>query len=273
MIDVFISYSHKDTGPAREVVEELRSRGHLVWWDGDLRGGQLFGAVIERMIDASRVTLVLWSQHSRFSEYVYAEASRALSASNYFALNLEAGVLPPVPFNIRHTLTLDGPASGSRRLDSTLGAVEREIRNRRGPADRVPEKDTRAWLDALASGKSDAIDRYLTQTDGLGHFAECAHLMRTKAVGAAPAPRQALLVAGAAGAAYIAGFVGAARSANQGGGTGGDVGSTDIEVAEGISAGNDDHDADDDHGDAGADSHNDDGIETGEDADGGGHDW
>lgn len=79
--DVFISYSRSDVTTVVPDVKWLRSKGHSVWFDGDVHAGTNWGDELARAIDQSRLVLFFASAHSVVSphclnEIAYATDSR-----------------------------------------------------------------------------------------------------------------------------------------------------------------------------------------------------
>lgn len=75
--DIFISYAHNDAGTARLFADALAAEGFNVWWDNDLRSGEVFDEKIEAALRAAKAVVVLWSPHSVISRWVRAEATLA----------------------------------------------------------------------------------------------------------------------------------------------------------------------------------------------------
>jgi hypothetical protein len=78
MPDVFISYSRTDKQIALSLATDLKHGGLDVWWDLELYAGDNFHDVILAALDASRVTIVIWSKTAVRSAWVRDEATRAL---------------------------------------------------------------------------------------------------------------------------------------------------------------------------------------------------
>lgn len=79
--DVFISYSRNDVSTVVSDVEWLRSKGHTVWFDGDVHAGTNWGDELARAIDQSRLVMFFASENSVVSphclnEIAYATDSR-----------------------------------------------------------------------------------------------------------------------------------------------------------------------------------------------------
>lgn len=86
MTDVFISYASSDRERARTLASALATRGWSVWWDRNIKAGQIFDEVIEHELETAKKIIVLWSTDSISSEWVKNEA----------AVAAERGVLVPV---------------------------------------------------------------------------------------------------------------------------------------------------------------------------------
>lgn len=110
-MQIFVSYCHEDTLPARALVGALTTAGLDIWLDDKLRVGSEFtGAIEQRLVQASWV-VVLWSEQSCKSEWVRAEAEFARMADKIVPIRIDACKLP-LPFNLRHTLDLPWSRAG-----------------------------------------------------------------------------------------------------------------------------------------------------------------
>ena len=77
MADVFISYAREDHSRAEQVARALTAMGLECFWDLEIPPGQTWSDYIEGKLDAARVVVVLWSQHSTKSQWVREEARMA----------------------------------------------------------------------------------------------------------------------------------------------------------------------------------------------------
>ena len=75
--DVFISYSKKDVEQVRLLEAMLEAEGYSVWWDRDLKAGEDFSDTIAKQLELARAVIVLWTESSIKSTFVYAEAANA----------------------------------------------------------------------------------------------------------------------------------------------------------------------------------------------------
>lgn len=107
MAELFVSYSHADLRPVSEMAGQLEQRGHEVWWDQRLRGGQDFGVAIEQALENSKCAVVAWSKSARISLWVRAEAMLAWESGKLVQLSLD-GAKPPLPFTMIHLLDFSG---------------------------------------------------------------------------------------------------------------------------------------------------------------------
>jgi hypothetical protein len=134
MSGVFLSYSRADHAIGEQVIAGLRALGVDCWWDEDMPGVP-WQEELERQINQLGALVVIWTQASKNSRFVRAEATLALGADKL--VNVLYGVdQPPFPFNGLNGLPLDGwtgrePHSGWTRLVKTIedqliaaGAVE-----------------------------------------------------------------------------------------------------------------------------------------------------
>jgi len=91
---VVISYAHEDVHRAAELAQLLSDAGVEVWWDRQIQIGDRWRLEIASRIDAAAKVVVLWSDHSRNSDFVRDEASRAKDAGKLLQLVLDTGKLP-----------------------------------------------------------------------------------------------------------------------------------------------------------------------------------
>jgi hypothetical protein len=76
--DVFLSYSRADTERVTPLRDELRRMGYRVFFDvQSIDPGEEWKRRLERSIGASRTMVLCWSEHTRGSDYITFEYSRA----------------------------------------------------------------------------------------------------------------------------------------------------------------------------------------------------
>lgn len=75
--DVFISYARDDVEKARRFADAFAAHGLNVWWDHELRSGDVFDEAIEAALRSAKAAVVLWSPRSVVSRWVRAEATLA----------------------------------------------------------------------------------------------------------------------------------------------------------------------------------------------------
>lgn len=105
MAEVFVSYAHADQSTVSKIAGQLEHRGHSVWWDQRLMGGQDFGPAIESAIQRANCAVVAWSGIARNSLWVRAEATLAFESGKFVQLSLD-GAKPPLPFTMLHLLDM-----------------------------------------------------------------------------------------------------------------------------------------------------------------------
>ncbi len=132
MPDVFLSYSTKDEpGFARLLVERLTELGIDVWWDVQLLAGDRFGRAVQEKIDDSKAVIVIWSENSIDSEWVYAEADIARRTNKFVPVHvptLDISKIPP-PFNAIHSTAIEDFSSIERSLESHNVCPKSRARN------------------------------------------------------------------------------------------------------------------------------------------------
>jgi hypothetical protein len=116
MPDIFISYSSQYRELARILAGQIEEHFGIgsVWWDqAGLRAGDEFSPEITRALDEAKAVVVVWTEGSVASHWVYAEAVRAANQRKVVTIR-ETGLDPdriPLPFNVYHTcLASDMPA-------------------------------------------------------------------------------------------------------------------------------------------------------------------
>lgn len=76
--DVFLSYSRTDSERVTPLRDELRRMGYRVFFDAQsIDPGEDWKRRLERSISASRALVLCWSEHTRGSDYITFEYSRA----------------------------------------------------------------------------------------------------------------------------------------------------------------------------------------------------
>jgi outer membrane protein OmpA-like peptidoglycan-associated protein len=126
---IFISYAHRDREHADRLSARLSAAGYSVWWDRQIRTGDHFDQVIEAAHEAAKLVIVLWSAHSVSSNWVRAEASRALDDDKLLPVRIDSARLP-LRFTQVQTV---GLAGWDGRTDTEeLIALLREVGTRLG---------------------------------------------------------------------------------------------------------------------------------------------
>jgi hypothetical protein len=102
LADVFISYSSKHQELTRQLAAAIEAQGYSVWWDHALESRTPYHQQIRAALDEARVVVVLWTAGASISDYVYAEAVRALEANKLVNVRpADVGFREiPEPFNI-----------------------------------------------------------------------------------------------------------------------------------------------------------------------------
>ena len=127
MADVFISYSHHDSGRIPVIADSLRALGLTVWYDIRLQAGESFDETIEAELEAAKAIMICWSAHSVKSKWVKSEASVADDQGTMVACRLDDCKLPQ-PYNIIHTENLtgwtgDGDFHAWRKIIERIGTL------------------------------------------------------------------------------------------------------------------------------------------------------
>ena len=128
MPDIFLSYSRQDVAVAGAMAAALSEAGHDVWWDREIRAGDVYDQVLENALRASRLVIVLWSKTAVVSDWVRSEASVALQRNALMPVMIE-DCQRPVMFELRQSADLIG-WKGNRqdpRLAAFLADVARQL--------------------------------------------------------------------------------------------------------------------------------------------------
>lgn len=102
---LFLSYAHADRVIARRLAAALAKRGYTVWWDGLIEGGESFAKSIRDALEAADAVVVLWSAKSVESDWVCDEAAHGRDRHRLVPLSLD-GTVPPLGFGQYQTIDL-----------------------------------------------------------------------------------------------------------------------------------------------------------------------
>ncbi|MGE0828719.1 MAG: toll/interleukin-1 receptor domain-containing protein [Hyphomonadaceae bacterium] len=116
MADVFISYKREDRAWAERVEALVTGAGFTTWWDTSLVAGEHFNEAIDRELNAARCVVVVWSEASKRSRWVQAEAVYGFDKGILVAGRVD-DVKLGYPFSVVQTLDL------RRDLSSIMGGV------------------------------------------------------------------------------------------------------------------------------------------------------
>jgi TolB-like protein/Flp pilus assembly protein TadD len=129
--DVFISYASHDKGVADAVCEALEGAGVACWIaPRNVTPGDFYADSIVRALDASRLIVVILSEHSVASPHVVREVERA-SAKRHavISLRLDSAPLPPgLEYFLNTCQWLDASGTAARSaLPQLIHAVRRQL--------------------------------------------------------------------------------------------------------------------------------------------------
>jgi formylglycine-generating enzyme required for sulfatase activity len=112
MADVFLSYANEDEAHAEALARAFEACGWSVWWDRKIQSGKVFHKEIQSAINEARCIVVIWSQASVESTWVYAEAEKGRVRGNLLPVVVDEHATPPIPFGQLQTTNLIGWAGG-----------------------------------------------------------------------------------------------------------------------------------------------------------------
>lgn len=95
--DVFISYAHENANCARIAQKLIANSGATAWYDQGLRLGNHFPSELATNIRESRAVIVLWSEASVKSKFVYMEAKVAVKKNKYVPILIDKKAGPRIP--------------------------------------------------------------------------------------------------------------------------------------------------------------------------------
>jgi TolB-like protein len=118
--DVFVSYASQDTAIANSLVEALEQHSIACWIaPRDVVAGEFYADAIVHAIDASRVLVLILSQHAAASPHILREVERA-SAKRHPVISLRID-LAPLPSGLEYFLNT------SQWLDAANGDTDRAL--------------------------------------------------------------------------------------------------------------------------------------------------
>src|SRR5574342_290139 len=158
MSDIFISYSRNDRSKAEKIAHALGALGWSVWWDRNIPAGKDFAKVIEAALKASKVALVLWSEHSVASRWVLTEADAAADRGILVPILIERNV--EVPFAHRRIQAADLVNWDGDLHAPAFRRLVADITERIGPS----PSDAEAPPAPGPTGENDEADAYAMRT-------------------------------------------------------------------------------------------------------------
>ncbi len=167
MHEIFISYSSKHRPLTAELAAALEQQygAGSVWWDTELEARAAYATQIRAALEQSRVVVVLWTAGAMVSDYVYAEAQRALESGKL--VNVRPADMSfrdiPEPFNIHHIDDAEesrphprhGRQGLERHADPDPGAAARDLSASTATVDRPEAREaaTKPQTDGAAAGE------------------------------------------------------------------------------------------------------------------------
>lgn len=97
MSDIFISYASQDRERVRQLAKLLEGQGWSVFWDRAIPTGMRWHEMLGEELEASGCVVVVWTESSIRSQWVYEEAEEGKRKGALFPIQLDK-VLPPLGF-------------------------------------------------------------------------------------------------------------------------------------------------------------------------------
>ncbi|MEZ5452775.1 MAG: protein kinase [Thiothrix sp.] len=107
MSDIFLSYASNDRERVRQLANVLGAQGWSVFWDRTIPTGTRWHEVLGDELDASSCVIVVWTETSVRSQWVYEEAEEGKRRRALFPVKLDH-VLPPLGFRMFQVANLTG---------------------------------------------------------------------------------------------------------------------------------------------------------------------
>lgn len=97
MADICISYARADFDRVKALARALKAQGWSVWWDDEVRGGEIYAKNIQKALEEARVVVAVWSKSSIESNWVRDEAEFGRDRGTLVPISLD-GAVPPLGF-------------------------------------------------------------------------------------------------------------------------------------------------------------------------------
>jgi hypothetical protein len=155
---VFLSYANADRARVEPLVTALEGEGLDVWWDREIPRGQNFNRVIEAALDEARCAIVIWSQSSVTSEWVFNEASESRKRQILVPVLIDE-VEPPLEFRHLQAARLvewRGDRS-DREWSGLLSAVRALVKQPSHASPSVASKEASRVASGVASGEGSGV--------------------------------------------------------------------------------------------------------------------
>jgi hypothetical protein len=105
MSDIFLSYASQDRERMRLLAEALEAEGWSVFWDRDIPTGGAWHDVLGLELDACGCVVVVWTEASVHSRWVYEEAEEGKKKKALFPVKFDA-IPPPLGFRMFQAVDL-----------------------------------------------------------------------------------------------------------------------------------------------------------------------
>jgi hypothetical protein len=100
MPDIFLSHASTDQERIRQIATRLIDLGYDVWWDEQIGPGERFEQVILKALETTKAVVVVWTDASIASEWVYEEAEYGKRKNILIPIFLDE-CQPPLGFRVR----------------------------------------------------------------------------------------------------------------------------------------------------------------------------
>jgi hypothetical protein len=130
MADIFISYAQADRDWVEKLARQIEREGFSVWWDIKVLPGDEFGDLVVKEIASSKCVIVVWSEHSVRSDWVYGEADEARRTKKLVPV-IKDEVQLPTAFRKIHAANFSqwDPQTGSPEFAILLDAIRGRVKH------------------------------------------------------------------------------------------------------------------------------------------------
>ncbi len=121
---IFIAYSRRQRGQAKELADMLTGAGRAVFYDAKIKAGAVWRQTIQKALDDATHVLIVWTQEAAESDEVEREVSYALSEGKVI-IPILGKEIPKLPYHLHglHYVVLEDDLAAIE--DDIIKAIEK----------------------------------------------------------------------------------------------------------------------------------------------------